>query len=632
MLWESSLANRAVSLNWAGGWADSLPCLLRDMRRAWVGLPIGLSASIGLAGGLTAFRVGRALANSMNMAKLPQGFYESIGIKMKKFAIVWLMLLLLGPLGLFAQYPALEFSVQNVTSPATGTVDVSVLAGTNWQNITSFRGTFVFNPAVITWNSLNFWGLSYPAGATFSSPSAGVVTFSWNSLITVGPTLPNGGTVFTMRFNVVGAPGDVSPITFAGSPQAMFWNNGFGWSGNNFSQMDGSVTLICATPVASFTAAPNFYNYGFTSTGSGATQSFWDFGDGSTDTVANPNHTYASSGTYTVCLITTNICGADTACQTFNVCPLPFTNYTYTINQLAVTFAATSTNGPIIWHWDFGDGNTSTLQNPTHTYAAPGIYATCLIASNGCGADTACYSFTVGCPAPATAWSDSTDGLMGFFTDISANQPTAWLWDFGDGTFSSLPNPFHTYTMPGTYTVCLIASSVCGADTSCMPVTVTCAAPQASFSDVVNGAMVQFTDLSTNAPDTWAWDFGDGNTDTLQHPSHTYAVDGNYTVCLIASSICGADTVCSTLTINTVGIQHDWHADLQVFPNPATDMVQIVYRGALHLRVHGLHGELLGLYSGADAIVLDLHALARGVYFVEVATDDGVAVRKLILR
>lgn len=552
---------------------------------------------------------------------------------MRHFGITLFAILLLGPLVVFSQaYPPLEFSVDHVTAGSSGTVDVSVHAGTNWQNITTFNGTFLFNPAVITWNSLAAWGLSYPQGATFSSPSAGVVTFTWSSLISVGPTIPNGGTIFTMRFNIVGSPGNVSPVTFAGSPQAMYWYSGFGWSGNNFNQTNGSVTLVCATPVASFNSVANLYQYNFTSTGSGATQYLWDFGDGATATTANPSHTYASSGTYTACLITTNACGADTACQTLNVCPLPFTNYTYSINQLAVAFTGTSTNNPTSWLWDFGDGTTGTVQSPNHSYAAPGNYTACLIASNGCGSDTACYAFSVGCPIPVAAWADSINELNVVFTDLSSNLPSTWLWDFGDGSFSSLPSPFHYYAAPGTYQVCLITGSICGSDTSCQTVTVTCAAPIAAFSEQITGATVQLSDLSTNAPDTWAWDFGDGNSSTLQNPSHTYPVDGTYTICLIASSICGADTACSTVVINTVGIQAGWQSRLQVFPNPTADLLQIVYPGALRIRLHGLHGELLAQYQGTDALRMSLAHLARGVYFLEITSEEGILVRKVVLR
>lgn len=552
---------------------------------------------------------------------------------MRKLLPLFLFWMISISLSVYGQYPPLEFSIANVTSPASGTVDVNLTAGTNWQNITRFEGTFNFDTTVITWNSMANWGLSFPAGATFTYVGNGKLSFNWMSLITVGPTLSQGSVIFTLRFNVVGAPGDVSPVTFDGSSRPMFWNNGFGWSGNNFAANFGSVTLVCATPVAGFTPNANLYNYTFNNTGSGAQQYFWDFGDGNTDTTASPSHTYASSGTYTVCQILTNVCGADTTCQTINVCPLPNATFNHTSNQLAVSFAGASPNNPTSWHWDFGDGNTATTQNPTHNYAMPGTYTVCLIVDNGCAADTNCQTVTVGCPAPIAIWNDSVSVLDVFFSDNSNNSPTAWLWDFGDGSFSSLQSPFHSYAVPGTYTVCLSVSSICGTDSSCATVTVTCPAPSASFANTINGSTVQFTDQSSTSPTAWAWDFGDGNISTQQNPSHTYAQDGNYTICLIASSICGADTFCDFLTINTVGIDSEIEG-LALFPNPARDLfyVQLEKGQKFDVRIYGICGEKIYSESGESELAIVTAQLPRGLYFVEIEAEGAKAIQKLILR
>jgi PKD repeat protein len=453
------------------------------------------------------------------------------------------------------------------------------------------------------------------------------------SLITVGPTLSQGTVIYTLRFNAVGAPGSVSPVNFTGSAQPQFWNNGFGWSGNNFNAVNGSVTLICGQPSAVFGATANLYNYTFNNTSSGGGTYFWDFGDGNTSTQASPSHTYATSGTYTVCMVATNNCGADSVCHTYNVCPLPSATFNHTGNQLQVNFNGASPNGPHTWHWDFGDGNTATTQNPVHNYAMPGNYTVCLIVDNGCAADTFCQGVTVGCPAPVAAWSDSTSDLTAVFIDMSTSNPTSWFWDFGDGTFSSLPSPFHTYAAPGTYTVCLIASSVCGADTSCGPVTVTCAAPQAAFSSFINGATVDFTDLSTVNPTSWQWDFGDGNTSTSQNPSHTYAADGSYLACLEASSICGSSTSCDTIVINTVSIANGLHNDFAL--QYAADLSAITIS---HASGHAFEWNLMAaegriLRSGNQAsLELRREDLPAGIYFLSLQIEDQTAVRKVMLR
>ncbi len=120
-----------------------------------------------------------------------------------------------------------------------------------------------------------------------------------------------------------------------------------------------------------------------------------------------------------------------------------------------------------------------------------------------------------------------------------------YLWNFGTGTdFSSDPNPCFTYTEPGTYTVTLTVTNDCGVDVETGSITID-PVPEASFNYTTQsgtycvGRAVNFTDTSTNTPISWQWDFGDGATSTLQNPSHTYSIDGSFTVTLIACNVCG---------------------------------------------------------------------------------------------
>jgi len=226
-----------------------------------------------------------------------------------------------------AQFPPLEISADHVQATAPGLVEVPIRAGNNWQNITAVNGTFTFDTTVISWDQVSFWGLSNPNGATFTYQGGGVLTFTWQSLITIGPTLSNGSIAFTLRFNAVGSGGQTSPVHFSSSPQAIFWTNGFGWSGSNFAASDGSVTIFCATPDVGFSTVNTGGTVCFTDTTSGSpTQWLWDFGDGNTSTQQNPCHTYASTGNYTACLTATDSCGTDSACQTITICGAPATS------------------------------------------------------------------------------------------------------------------------------------------------------------------------------------------------------------------------------------------------------------------------------------------------------------------
>ena len=133
------------------------------------------------------------------------------------------------------------------------------------------------------------------------------------------------------------------------------------------------------------------------------------------------------------------------------------------------------------------------------------------------------------------------------FTDLSSNVPTAWFWDFGDSTTSTQQDPTHHYTATGLFTVTLIATNVYGEDvaTKTSYVFVT-APPAADFSAdtrvVAPGGTVHFTDLSTNAPTSWMWTFGDSGTATTQHPAHQYLTPGTFTVSLTATNVAGFDT------------------------------------------------------------------------------------------
>lgn len=226
----------------------------------------------------------------------------------------------------------------------------------------------------------------------------------------------------------------------------------------------------------------------------------------------------------------------------------PTANYTSSlISPLSYSFSNTTTGLATSWSWDFGDSNTSTQQNPSHTYAAAGTYNVCLIATSSCGADTICQQLTV-CAVPVAAYSSSTSAGTVNFTDMTTNNPTSWSWDFGDSNTSTQQNPSHTYTADGTYTVCLIANTGCGADTVCQSVTV-CIPPSASYSSATNGSSVDFTDMSSGAVTSWSWDFGDGNTSTQQNPTHTYAADGTYNVCLVSATACASDTDCQQVTV-----------------------------------------------------------------------------------
>lgn len=310
-------------------------------------------------------------------------------------------------------------------------------------------------------------------------------------------------------------------------------------------------SIICPEIEANYGSSISTMTVSFTDSSTGTITGYvWDFGDGTTSTAQSPTHTYTNPGLYNVCLSIVNSCGrTDTVCTPVTVgCGGIAASFASAPNMLSVNFTDQSNGNPTAWQWDFGDGNTSTQQNPTHSYTAPGTYTVCLISTTNCGDDTVCTSVTVSCPAPSSAFGSTVSQLQASFSDMSTGGATSWMWDFGDGNTSTQQNPTHSYTASGTYTVCLIASSLCGSDTICNNVTVTCQFPNALFYWNANEFEITFNDLSTFGT-SWMWDFGDGNTSTQQSPTHTYASTGIYTVCLITTNACGNDTNCANVEV-----------------------------------------------------------------------------------
>ena len=241
----------------------------------------------------------------------------------------------------------------------------------------------------------------------------------------------------------------------------------------------------------------------------------------------------------------------------------PVANFTSDVTSgtapLTVQFSDASTGVIFDYAWDFdNDGIVdSTLQNPSFTYEAPGTYNVSLTISNPGGSRTetkAGYIVSVLPDSPVADFSvDLTNGSVPLtvqFTDLTTNKPISWAWDFeSDGIIDSYEqNPSWTYNAAGNYTVTLNATNLVASDTVTKVnlTSVENLPPMADFSSdpvaILIGCSVQFTDLSTNSPTSWQWDFNnDGIIDsTMQNPSYTYTTAGTYTVNLTVSNPAGS--------------------------------------------------------------------------------------------
>lgn len=150
---------------------------------------------------------------------------------------------------------------------------------------------------------------------------------------------------------------------------------------------------VCERLVPGFLSSTTGLEANFTDNSSGTPVNWtWDFGDGGTSTMQNPDYTYSVGGTYDVTLIVTNTCGeTDTITQQVNVvCPAPDADFGFTSSgQFAYDFDNDSDGGDT-YLWDFGDGTTSTDENPSHTFPSAGNYTVCLTITDECGTDSIC--------------------------------------------------------------------------------------------------------------------------------------------------------------------------------------------------------------------------------------------------
>jgi PKD repeat protein len=386
-----------------------------------------------------------------------------------------------------------------------------------------------------------------PLSVLFTNTSVNAVSYYWefgngNTSVLKNPSnvFNNAGT-YTVKLVIVGSNGQKdsvvsnSLITVSSNSTPDFH------AVNQASCLDGNLMS-------------------FINTSTNATNYLWDFGDGVTSTLLNPNHTYASAGNYTIKLVTYDSYGCPSIKIITNyieINPNPVTDFSVNTNvscEVSQVFNFTSATSSVnSWLWDFGDGNSSTLQNPSHFYASPGTYNVTLVSTNshGCSNSLTQYGYIlIATPQIPLFSADTTSGcfpLAVTFTDSSYNA-VSWLWDFGDGSTSTDQIPFHTFQNSGNYNVGLTITT----DNGCVYTNTV-----NSFITIANKAVssfslsntsgcapvnVHFINQSTNAVNQ-LWEFGDGYTSTLQNPSHAYPSNGSYNVLLHSYNVSGCEAV-----------------------------------------------------------------------------------------
>ncbi len=371
------------------------------------------------------------------------------------------------------------------------------------------------------------------------------------------------------------------PHDASGSPHIMApaVNNTDSWSSNSVNTVNSYLnTISCLAsgcsggggggggggtpPTADFFGNPTSgcapLVVDFTNASTGETSLSWNF-SGTTTSIENPTVTYNAPGVYTVTLTATNSSGSDTETKTnYITVGSGDTNvaFTYNVNGNTVNFTNNS-SGANGFNWSFGDGNSSTQTNPTHTYATAGTYVVTLTAAGDCGQESTSQTVVIQNNTPPTAdfTADQTSGCTPFtvnFSSTSTGNPNSYQWSFPGGNpgASSIANPEITYDVPGVYDVYLTVFNAFGQSTETKTNYITVVeSPTIGFTTSQNNTTVTFNNISEGA-NSYLWNFGDGSTSNQINPTHTYSTFGNFNVTLTGFSSCGQSSVSQTVTIN----------------------------------------------------------------------------------
>jgi len=260
---------------------------------------------------------------------------------------------------------------------------------------------------------------------------------------------------------------------------------------NGTSNTTKYVDVSNVAPVAGFSFTPSsprdidviHFSDGSYDTDGNIVSWKWEFGDGHDSTSQNPTHTYSDDGTYEVNLTVTDDDGASSSFV--NIIGIrnapPTAEFSYVpsspndLDNISFYDNSIDADGSVVsYSWDFGDGNTSTEKNPSHTYADNGIYTVKLIVTDDDGAtDPVLHSVLITNVPPVADFSyapeNATDVDDIIFTDNSTDADGTivnWTWDFGDGNTSYERNMTHRYGDNGIYDVTLTVTDNDGVSSS----------------------------------------------------------------------------------------------------------------------------------------------------------------------
>lgn len=355
---------------------------------------------------------------------------------------------------------------------------------------------------------------------------------------------------------------DAEGSNFIMAPSVGFTND---WSAASITKINNKVNNVgcfancppAAAPepdfIANITSGCSPLSVSFTDLSTQNAEDWdWTFpgGSPSSSSQQNPTVTYNTPGVYDVILEVSNGAGSNTLVlqDYIEVIDDPIADFTADIEGVTVFF--TSFTNANSYFWEFGDGQTSTQQSPTHVYDEGGEFDVTLTVSTDCGDATLTITIELIAPPVADFSTSSFSGCEPFVVQfINESAPAggvnSYFWSFPGGTptTSTLANPVVTYNEPGLYDIELTVENPSGIDfITITEVVEVNPLPEAGFNFVVENLDVSFFNSSSFA-DSYTWYFGDGQTSTSASPVHSYAQGGSYDVMLVSENNCGHDTL-----------------------------------------------------------------------------------------
>jgi PKD repeat protein/photosystem II stability/assembly factor-like uncharacterized protein len=480
----------------------------------------------------------------------------------------------------------------------------------------------------------------FPCDAEFSwnlDASTGQSVFTSNSL---------NGTVFYWSFGDGYYSAEENPVH-------TFKNGGtFTVCLTVINEASGCQSMIChdltyVPEGASFiTADFTFYNDPsgntvnlFDNSSENTSSWYWITGDGKVLKQQNPVYTYSKPGIYEVCLIVFDLKSglSNSICKDVSVGTLPCelkSDFTYFINpeSLEVVFSTDIMGDATDYFWTFGDGSSSTMQNPAVTYNNPGYYQVTLAVMNtttNC-LDVSSIMIQVGsvdCHADFKYRLDESSPIV-YFEDKSRGDIDFYYWEFGDGGFSTIQNPEHTYKKGGVYLTgqTVIDNTNNCADYTLQPVQAGDVECSAGFKYYVDASTYTgyFTNDVIGESSALLWSFGDGRLSTQPNPVHVFPGAGIYSVGLNTFDVASGcmDYFQEMLLIGDLGA--DCEADFAYVVTP--DNPEVIFNNR---SIGDIVGTVWNFGDGSDNSLEESpsHTYLKGGYYnvcLSVVNSSGI--------